>query len=131
MRLALLLVSVFLLTPPIPAPSETICGGSTSGCVVYKTPYELKLLSMDFTQPFGSDPFTIDAIVVAKNSDTNQDSTSSLIATVPVPAIVPDTEKVVFAVTGGNKGETHIVGVRAIDTSTGQKLEGQFTVVVK
>ncbi len=129
MKAKLLIASLLLLMAGIPARSVTVCGG-TGACIIPKTPYEQFVLNVDFTAVIGSDPFTLSA-VVATNRDTNQDSTSQVIASSPTPGIVPMTDKVAFAVTGGSKGQTHVVGVRVTDTATGEKFEGQITVVVQ
>ena len=130
MKLKIVVLGALLpivLAPP--ARSATTCGPNGAPCVFHKTPYELILRSADFSQPFGSDPFTVDA-VVATNNATQEDATSELIATMPAPAVVPGTETIIFAVTGGVKGQNYRVGIRAIDSTTGEKLEATMTVII-
>lgn len=88
---------------------------------VTKTPYEEFDCSMDFAAVIGMNGMTLDT-VKANLGDT--DTTSSIIASSPIPAIVGSTQTVAFRVKGGANGETHRIGVRVVDATTGEKYEG-------
>lgn len=102
---------------------------SATVLTVSKTPYEQFICSVDFVQVIGSDPFTLDALV-AVNRDTGQDSTALIIAPSPIPGIVPATKRVAFAIHGGASRERHVIGVRVVDSVTGERFEGQIVVIV-
>ena len=96
---------------------------------VTKTPFEQINLSMDFTPVAGADGITL-LSVVSTNLATGQDSSSQIIMTSPVPAVVGSTDVVVFRVQAGANGQTHIVGVRVQDNVNGQIWEGQITLTI-
>ena len=115
-----LLLSLFILAISISADPLLI---------ITKTPFEVFNCSVDFAQAVGTDSITL-VSVTSVNVATKADSSATIIAASPTPAIVPMTDKVVFAVQGGITGETHLVSVRISDTTTGEKFEGQIRLQV-
>lgn len=94
---------------------------------IQKTPYEAFNCSIDFTQVIGADGLTINA-VVSTDLNSGADTTATVIAASPAPAIQGDT--VIFRVQGGANGQSHLVGVRVTDNVTGEQFEGQITVKI-
>jgi hypothetical protein len=89
---------------------------------ITKTPYEQFDCSMDFVQVIGTDAMTLDAVAAANVNGV--DTSSDMISSSPVPAIVSGTKKVVFRVKGGRNGETHRISIKVVNSVSGEKFEG-------
>jgi hypothetical protein len=118
--------AVLLLT--VLAACVSLLPASTTELDVYKRPYEQIDLSYDFSAPAGTD--TISLVSVRATNQKGTDSTSAIIATSPVPAVVPSTNKVAFRVTGGAIGDVHTIVIRVTLVTSGQALEGRITLHV-
>ena len=90
---------------------------------LYKTPTEQLTCYMDFSQVVGADGTTFQSIQIV-NSATQQDSTASILASSPIPAVLPGTNKVVYRVQGGNVGDSYNVSVFVADSTTGDVYQG-------
>ena len=96
---------------------------------VTKTPYESFTCSIDFTALAGSDGIVLDA-VIATNVQTGADATPVIVAASPVPAVVGSSDVVAFRVQGGANGQSYLIGARVADAMTGERFEGQITLVI-
>ena len=84
---------------------------------IYKRPYEQFGVSLDFSANIGAGN-TLNSIntVTAVNSLTQANSTAEVIAAAPAPSISPSGTAVVFEVTGGVVGETHLISVEVVSS---------------
>jgi hypothetical protein len=96
---------------------------------VHKTPAEAFNLGVDFTQVIGQDGLAVVG-VVATDQMTGADVTAAMVASSPAPAPLAGTDKVMFRVQGGQNSQNVLIGVRAMDLTTGEIYEGQITVLV-
>lgn len=97
---------------------------------VSKTPYELFVCSADFTPDVGTDNVSLIS-VTAKNQATGADATSLIVAASPAPGFVGSTKVVAFAAQGGISGQSYVVSIKVLDSTTGEKFEGQIILIVK
>ena len=95
---------------------------------VYKTPFEQFAVSLDFAADIGvgSSIASITSVTATSNL-TRLDSTASVIATSPAPAI--SGTGVVFTVIGGVTGERHTIAVQIV-SSNGEKYQGDITLEI-
>ena len=97
---------------------------------VSKTPYEAFNISVDFTAAAGAHGITL-VSVTSTNARNGTDSTNTIVATSPVPAVVGSTDVVVYRVQNGNKGEVHIVSTKVRDNVTGELYEGRVQITLE
>jgi hypothetical protein len=104
---------------------------------IYKAPYERFVVSLDFSADIGTGN-TIASItsVTAVNKLNGLDSTTSVIASSPVPTISASGTAVAFTVagtatgiTGGVAGERHTISVQIV-SSAGEKYQGDVTLEI-
>jgi len=97
---------------------------------VYKCPFEQFEVSLDFSADIGAGN-TLSSIsaVTAVNDLTQTDSTAEVVAATPAPTISASGTAVVFEVTGGVVGETHLISVQIV-SSVGEKYQGDLTLRV-
>ena len=97
---------------------------------IYKSPYEQFGVSLDFSVDIGAGG-TVTGIsaVTAVNSLTQASSTAEVIAAAPAPSIASSGTAVMFEVTGGVVGESHLISVQIV-TSLGEKYQGDVTLRV-
>jgi len=97
---------------------------------IYKSPYEQFGVSLDFSEDIGAgNTLTSINAVTAINTLTQANSTAEVIAASPAPAISSSGTAVVFEVTGGVVGETHLISVQIV-SSIGEKYQGDVTLRV-
>jgi len=98
---------------------------------IYKSPYEQFGVSLDFTAAIGAgNTLTGISAVTAVNNLTQANSTAEVIAPTPAPSISSSGTAVVFQVTGGVVGETHLISVEIV-SSIGEKHQEDVTLRVK
>ena len=97
---------------------------------IYKSPYAQFGVSLDFSEDIGAgNTLTSINAVTAINTLTQANSTAEVIAASPAPAISSSGTAVVFEVTGGVVGETHLISVQIV-SSIGEKYQGDVTLRV-
>ena len=97
---------------------------------VYKCPYEQFAVSVNFSAEIGAgNTVTSISAVTAVSDLTQSSSTAEVIASAPAPSISPGSTAVVFEVTGGVTGETHLISVQVV-SSIGEKHQADVTLRV-
>jgi len=97
---------------------------------IYKSPYEQFGVSLDFSADIGAGN-TVSSInaVTATNNLTQANSTAEVIAIAPAPSVSSSGTAVVFQVTGGVVGESHLISVQIV-SSIGEKHQEDVTLRV-
>jgi hypothetical protein len=93
-----------------------------------KTPYEAFTCSFDFTAVIGTDAMTLVSVTATAVNGT--DVSNIIIASSPVPAIIPSTDKVAFRIQNGSLGATYKISVKVIDSVNGQQFEGLMNLMI-
>jgi len=97
---------------------------------IYKSPYEQFGVALDFSADIGSgNTLTNISAVTAANYLTQANSTAEVIAAIPAPSISASGTAVMFEVTGGEVGETHLISVEIL-SSIGEKHQEDVTLRV-
>ena len=97
---------------------------------IYKSPFEQFAVSLDFSARLGAgNTLTSINAVAAVNNLTQANSTAEVIAPAPAPSISTSGTAVVFEVTGGVVGETHLISVEIV-SSIGEKHQEDVTLRV-
>lgn len=102
---------------------------SANVLTVQKTTYEVFNLGVDFTAVIGAHGTTL-VSVTALSTSTQQDVTSQIIASSPVPGVVGSTDVVSFRVRNGAARQTYAISVKVADTVTGEQYEGVVNLVI-
>ena len=106
-------IAVLFIALAITADAQTL--------TVTKTAYESFDCSVDFTQVMGADTMTLASVTATSKAG---DATAAVIATSPVPAILPGGYIVAYRVQGGQPGAMYRISVKVVDTANGAKWEG-------
>jgi hypothetical protein len=97
---------------------------------IHKSPYEQFAVSLDFSPHLGTgNTVTTITAVTAISNLTQANSTAEVIAAAPAPSISSSGTAVVFEVTGGVVGETHLISVQIV-SSIGEKHQEDVTLRV-
>ena len=94
---------------------------------ITKTAFESYNCGVDFSKRVGTDTISI-VSVTATNANTGSDATGSVIAASPTPFI--SAKSIVFRVQGGTAGQTYLISVRVLDSTTGETFDGQIYLTV-